>query len=323
MARPLRVEYEGAFYHVTSRGNERGKIFFSDGDYEKFLSYLRDAKEKYGFVLHGYVLMTNHYHLLMETPEANLSKVMHYLNGAYTTYINVKRKRNGHLFQGRYKSIIIDRDGYLGELTRHIHLNPVRAGIVLKPEEYPYSSYRAYMKQQKDDLVSTEVVLQLVGGGEDKAQRRYRAFVEAGIGRELENPTKDVYGGMILGGTQFVKETLRKLKDEYLGKTEISHRRTLKSAEMSDEIMEKVARRYQISTEEILEGSHREARKVAVYLLKKHTGMANRTIGERFRGLGYSAVTKIHRRLEEAMRKNRRLRSLVSSVEQDMSHVKG
>ena len=159
---------------MTSRGNERGKIFFSDEDHKKFLSYLREAKEKYGIVLHCYVLMTNHYHLLIETPQGNLSKAMHYLNGSYTTYINVKRKRSGHLFQGRFKSIVVDRDSYLGELSRYIHLNPVRAGLAQKPEDYPFSSYRAYLKPTKDDLVSTEALLDLVGGGKDRARRRYR-----------------------------------------------------------------------------------------------------------------------------------------------------
>ena len=323
MARPLRVEYEGAFYHVTSRGNDRGKIFFSEADYKKFLSYLKEAKEKYDIVLQCYVLMTNHYHLLMETPEANLSKVMHYLNGSYNTYINVKRKRSGHLFQGRFKSIIVDRDSYLGELSRYIHLNPVRAGIVAKPEDYAHSSYHAYLSGKKDDLVSTEALFELVGGGKDKARSRYRAFVEAGTGRELENPTAKIYGGMILGGAKFIKETLRKLKEEYLGKPEISHRRTLKSAEMADEIMSAVGGRYKISGEGSAAGRQREARNVAIYLLKKHTGMTNRATGERCGGLTYSAITKACGKLEGEMAKNRRLQTLVARVEKDLSRFKG
>lgn len=323
MARPLRLEYEGAFYHVTSRGNDRGDIFFSEADYRKFLSYLKEAKEKYGIVLHCYVLMTNHYHLLMETPEANHSKVMHYLNGSYTTYINVKRKRSGHLFQGRFKSISVDRDSYLGELSRYIHLNPVRAGIVSKPEDYPRSSYHAYFSGKRDDLVNTEVLLEVVGGGKDKARRRYRAFVEAGLGLELDNPTEKVYGGMILGKTEFIKETLLKLKEECMGKLEISHRRTLKSAELGDEIMAAVAGRYQTSVEEITTGRPREARNVAVYLLKKHTSMSNRAIGEQCGGLTYSAVTKVCGRLEGEMEKSRRLRTIVGRIEGDLSHFKG
>src|SRR5512136_2688119 len=116
MARPLRIEYEGAFYHVTSRGNERRNIFFSRSDYYKFLSYLEAAQGKYHFLLHCYVLMPNHYHLLLETPSPNLRQVLHYLNGSYTNFVNLKRGHCGHLFQGRYKAILVDRDNYLLEL---------------------------------------------------------------------------------------------------------------------------------------------------------------------------------------------------------------
>ena len=116
MARPLRIVYEGAFYHITARGNERKKIFVSDTDYEKFLSYLTDTLQKYDVILHSYVLMANHYHLIAETPKANLSAFMHDLGSSYTTYFNLKRRRAGHLFQGRYKAFLIDVDNYLLEL---------------------------------------------------------------------------------------------------------------------------------------------------------------------------------------------------------------
>jgi putative transposase len=122
MARPLRVEYEGAFYHVTSRGNEKKEIFFSPEDYEQFKTYLYEAREKFGYKLHAYVLMTNHFHLLIETPEANLNRLMHYINGSYTGYFNRHNRRVGHLFQGRYKAILVDRDSYLVELSRYMHL---------------------------------------------------------------------------------------------------------------------------------------------------------------------------------------------------------
>jgi REP element-mobilizing transposase RayT len=113
MARPLRIEYEGAFYHVTARGNDRKNICFAKSDYEKFKAYLKEAQEKYGYLLHCYVLMANHYHLLIETPRGNPSRVMHYVNASYTNFINRKRKRAGHLFQGRYKAILIEHDSYL------------------------------------------------------------------------------------------------------------------------------------------------------------------------------------------------------------------
>ena len=145
MARPLRIEYKGAFYHITARGNERKRIFFSKADYEKFKDYLGKAQDKYGYLLHCYMLMTNHYHMLIETPNPNMSKLMHYLNGSYTGYINRRRKRSGHLFQGRYKAILVDADSYFLELSRYIHLNPVRANIVSNPEDCPYSSYSTYI----------------------------------------------------------------------------------------------------------------------------------------------------------------------------------
>ena len=128
MSRPLRIEYPGAFYHVTSRGNERKMVFQNSRDRERYLSYLESAHERYGAVIHVYCLMGNHYHLLLETPRGNLSQIIHHINGAYTTYFNVKRDRSGHLFQGRFKGILVEKDAYCKELSRYIHLNPVRAG---------------------------------------------------------------------------------------------------------------------------------------------------------------------------------------------------
>ena len=162
MARPLRIEYPGAYYHVTARGNERKRIYFNKTDYVKFRGYIENAQEKYGCLLHVYVFMTNHYHMILETPQANISKVMHFINGSYTNYINKKRDRSGHLFQGRFKAILIDRDNYLLELSRYIHLNPVRANIVEKPEEYINSSYRSYVENRQDDIVHPDQILQMI-----------------------------------------------------------------------------------------------------------------------------------------------------------------
>ena len=145
MARPLRIEYPGAYYHITSRGNERKAIFKNNTDRISFLSYLKSAFLRYGATIHVYCLMNNHYHLLLETPKGNLSKIMHHINGAYTTYYNVKHRRAGQLTQGRYKAILVHADTYAGELSRYIHLNPVRAGMVDMPEKYTWSSYQYYM----------------------------------------------------------------------------------------------------------------------------------------------------------------------------------
>lgn len=136
MARQPRIEYEGAFYHITSRGNLKGKIFFEQTDREKFLNILKITRVRYAYYLHAYVLMDNHYHLLIETPLPNLNQAMQNINTSYTVYINKKYGRSGHLFQGRYKAIVIDKDSYLLTVSRYIHLNPVSAGIVEAPEQH-------------------------------------------------------------------------------------------------------------------------------------------------------------------------------------------
>jgi len=201
MARALRIEYKGAFYHVTSRGNERKNIFFARSDYLKFQAYLEEAGKKYGYFLHSYVLMPNHYHLLIETPKGNLSKLMHYINGSYTNYINRRKGRSGHLFQGRYKSILVDCDRYFLELSRYIHLNPVKAGIVKMPQDYPYSSYRAFIANKKEKgIVQRDLIWGMISKHLKASAAQYRAFVEQSIYGALESPLKDVYAGAILGG---------------------------------------------------------------------------------------------------------------------------
>ena len=149
MARPLRIEYPNAFYHITSRGNERRAIFGSTGDYARFLGYLQSATERYGARIHCFCLMPNHYHLLLETPRANLRRILHHLNTGYTNYFNTKTERVGHLFQGRYRAVLVEKDAYALELSRYIHLNPVRANLVKEPSQYSWSSYSPYVEKEK------------------------------------------------------------------------------------------------------------------------------------------------------------------------------
>ena len=137
MARPLRLEFAGALYHVTSRGNERKPIFLDETDFDGFSQILSEVCERYNWVIHSYCLMNNHYHLLVETPDANLSKGMRQLNGVYTQWFNRKQRRVGHLFQGRYKAILVEKDAYLLELSRYIILNPIRAHMVDNLSEWP------------------------------------------------------------------------------------------------------------------------------------------------------------------------------------------
>jgi REP element-mobilizing transposase RayT len=228
MARPLRIEYPGAFYHVTSRGNERKAIFQSNRDREKFLEYLGSASERYGAVIHVYCLMDNHYHLLLETPEGNLAQIMRHINGAYTTYFNVKRKRSGHLFQGRYKAILVEADSYATELSRYIHLNPVRVGLVEPPEDYLWSSFRYYVGDSEAPIwLKMEFVLEYFGARESEARRMYRQFVLDAVGVELPCPLNEVVASTLLGSGKFIDEILQRYLDGNTSDRDLPARREL------------------------------------------------------------------------------------------------
>ncbi len=323
MARPLRIEYEGAFYHVTARGNERKNIYYSKADYERFKRYLLEAKKKYNCIFHCYALMGNHYHLLIETPQANLNKIMHYINGSYTTYINIRRKRSGHLFQGRYKAILVDKDSYIMELSRYIHLNPVRAKITEMPEDYPHSSYKDYISGGKEDIISEDFILSMLSKENGAARKKYKAFTEMAIGAEIEDPTKKVYGGMILGGREFIKENLKKLKRNYLLKEEISHRKALKSTKEIGDILDGVCEHFKISRKDALKDKRGDIRKIAIYLMKAHTCAKNRQIGELMGNASYSAVAKTYQRFKRKMEKDAKPRKRINKIEAKLSFVKG
>lgn len=323
MARPLRIEYEGAVYHVTGRGNEQRKIFFSRKDYEKFKEYLSDAVDKYGFILHGYVLMTNHYHLIIETPEKNLSKIMHHVNSSYTTYINIKRKRSGHLLQGRFKSIVVEKDSYLLELSRYLHLNPVRANMTQLPEDYRYSSYGSYTTAATDKLVNTTTILEMLASKPDVARQKYRSFVESALDQVNESPLKKVYGGIILGNVDFIKEALGKIEDERLQKEETSNRRSLRASQLPEETVSTTCAHYGLLPEELASTARNDVRKMCMYLLKKHTSVSNREIGELLGGMGAVAVAKAYQRFAKELADDAQLKKELQELQRKMSHVKG
>jgi putative transposase len=305
MARPLRIEYPGAYYHVTSRGNEQKDIFKSQRDREKFLEYLASATERYKAVIHAYCLMSNHFHLLLETPEANLGQIMRHINGAYTTYFNIKRKRAGHLFQGRYKAILIEADEYLTELSRYIHLNPVRVGIVEKPEQYQWSSYRSYAGHSNPpEWLRTGFILGCFASNFADAQGIYRTFVEDRIGKEFESPLKGTIGSSILGSTAFVEE----ISTTYLqGKVDcnIPALRQLATRPTLEEILK--AAKDEIPDDEKL------ARRASIHLCHKHSGLRLGEIGENF-NVRDTAISEASRRFARDLEKDGKLREVVARI---------
>jgi len=321
MGRPLRVEYAGALYHITSRGNERKKIFLEGGDRKKFLGILEDYHDRYGILIHSYVLMDNHYHLILETPKGNLLKVMHGLNGGYTGYFNRKYGRSGHLFQGRYKGIIIDKDSYLIPLSRYVHLNPVRAKIVERPEHYRWSSYLGYIGRGKEyGWVEYSWILSQFWSRRLGAKRKYKEYTEEALKKKVENPIKSLHSQVILGGEEFIK----RIRGILMGKAlshEIVERKRLMEYPLLDEVVRRVAKAFKIDEEVIRAkgGRANTARRAALYLAQRYTGLSNNAIGALLGGIHYSAVSKASGRLREEMISDQRLSKLVDELD---SHFK-
>ena len=306
MARPLRITYPGAFYHVTSRGNEQNDVFKSQRDREKFLEYLASATERYGAVIHTYCLLSNHYHLLLETPEGNLSQIMRHVNGAYTTYFNVKRKRAGHLFQGRFKAILVEADEYALELSRYIHLNPVRAVMVSRPEEYRWSSYNNYIGQDNAPLwLKMETILDYFSSSAKEARQQYRSFVEDLLGKEYDSPFKNTFGAAVLGSAEFIETVTREhLSEKEIDRT-VSGIRQFKTKPEPKEILKAVAA--------IMGENKKLSRQVGMYLSHKYSGKKLREIGELF-GVGETAIAEARRLLSRKMETDKQLCGEVEKV---------
>jgi REP element-mobilizing transposase RayT len=225
MARPLRLEFTDALYHITSRGDRQEDIYEDDDDRKAFLSVLEGVCETYNWVCHAYCLMSNHYHLLIETPDANLSRGMRQLNGVYTQTFNRAHGRAGHVFQGRYKAILVEKESYLLELSRYIVLNPVRAGMVTSPGDWPWSSYRATVGQVKGPgYLNVDWVLAAFAIRKSLAIERYKKFVAEGKGQP--SPWTLLQNQIYLGSEQFV-EKMQSLVDgdKQLGEIPSSQRR--------------------------------------------------------------------------------------------------
>lgn len=274
MARPLRLEFSGALYHITSRGNRREDIFENDTDRTRFLALLNDVCEAHYWVCHAYCLMGNHYHLLIETPDANLSKGMRQLNGVYTQTFNRAHGRVGHLFQGRYKAILVEKENYLLELSRYIVLNPVRAGMVRSAADWAWSSYQATVGQSNGpDCLNTEWILASFGKRKSLAIEKFRRFVSEGKGQP--SPWKFLRNQVYLGGDKFVHKMQSLIDgDRDLSEVPAAHRRPLPQT---------LDYYYQASNQD---------RNSAIASAYRNGGYTLKEIGDHF-GLHYSSVSGI------------------------------
>lgn len=273
MARSLRIEFPGALYHLTSRGDGQERIYISEEDRNLFLNILSDVCLRYRWICYAYCLMDNHYHLLIETPVGNLSKGMQLLNGVYTQKFNRIHKRVGHIFQGRFKGILVDKDSYLLELSRYIVLNPVRAKMVALPHEWKWSSYLGtILKDSNPNWLHVDKILCLFSEEVSVAIQKYQEFIIDGM--SSRSPWNDLKKQIYLGNEEFINEMLKKIDSQMslidIPKTQYEiERYTLKEIEQNA-----------------------VTRNEGIYIAYRSGQFSLKEIGDYF-GLHYSSVSKI------------------------------
>jgi REP element-mobilizing transposase RayT len=357
MARPLRVEFEGALYHLTARGNGRQIIFADDDDCTCFMQILGLGLKRFDVELHGFVLMKNHFHLLAQTRRANLSRWMHWLLVTYTVYFQRRHRRvgEGHLFQGRFKSILVEAEGYLLTLSRYIHLNPVRGARLGRGElaerrqrlrAWRWSSYRSYagLAETPAVLSETAVLGEMSRSLPARAsmaecRRSYRQFVEEGLIDGKASPWEVLQAQSILGSESFlqtIKDRVAQSKERLQRRNEITPiRRLMKSARGTHDgsaeeaippakVIAYVAHLYRLDAREMTAAKSQrgwcEGRGVAMVLIRHLCGLTYRQIGELFEGMAYPAVAQRIQRVEQRNR-GKRLRFSLERLTRTMSRM--
>ena len=291
MARPLRIEYPGAVYHVICRGNNRQNIFKDDRDrkryFNKLISYC-DLKE---VSLLCYCLLSNHIHLLMETPQGNLSKLMQPFQTSYTMYFNRRHHRSGHVFEQRYKAFVIDRDNYLLQVSRYIHRNAVEARLVHRPQDYFWSSYGAYVNGRRVRGLTTATVLEQMGGKQQDQIRNYRKYVESSAEGMSEDPPPTIKQ-VVIGDEQFAEEVSKK------------RRPGIVTCTLSD-VEKAICQVTQIDREELARPQRtpavNRARELFMYLARRHTDASLREVAQRLRVRDISTVSHGEKRVTQRL----------------------
>ncbi|MGD9180025.1 MAG: transposase [Desulfobacterales bacterium] len=310
MSRSWRIEYEGALYHLLSRGNEGKDIFDDDRDRTIFLDTVGEMSERFEMIVYAYVLMRNHYHLMVRTERANLKKAMHWFGTTYTQRFNIRHSRNGHLFQGRYKSILVQNDAYLLQLSCYIHRNPLRAGVVKRLADYRWSSYLAYAYGRKaPEWLQTELILSLFD-----AKDRYKSYRKKvqGYAKEEKQLWEDLRHGLFLGSKSFVEQIRR----EFLpAEPEPAIAQQAQLAKHYDpiRILHKAERILKCDVKHFLKagrvsGAEKETRDLMIFLIWNAGVLTNDQIGRLF-GVSFSAVSHAVKSLKARMQEDPKLQA--------------
>lgn len=332
MPRHLRVKFPGAIYHVTIRGNARQNIFVDDHDRWRFLTRLAESVETYGVRLYLFCLMNNHVHLVLETPDTNLSRFMQSLETGYTVYYNLRHGTSGHLFQGRYGAKLVEGDEYLLKLSRYVHLNAVFVGRVKGLplgerisclRDYRWSSYRSYIgKEKRLKYVAYGPILAQAGAKKSRQQREYRRFVEEGVA-ETDRDFRAILKGsaLAIGGDGFcawVRDLCNDLAEKAAKPEDVSFRRQIQRL-ASAEVLEVVSRHVGVSAESLREKRRNSlARPVAARMLVKYAGLTNREIAGILGVKSGVAVGMQARKAIVAMQSDKKAARLITAIEEDL-----
>jgi REP element-mobilizing transposase RayT len=312
MSRPLRIAYENAFYHITSRGHRKENIFLDEKDKKVFTQKLDETLTKYVITCYTYCLMDNHYHLFIKTAKPNISQALHYLNSSYANWFRTRYQLTGSVFQGRYKSILVDADNYALVLSAYIHLNPLRAGIVNQLEDYPWSSYLDYLQFRKPLInnFDSSLVLHFFSLDYTSSIRQYQEYIWQN--QELEDLLTQSYRHIALGRDQFIEKIKLKIEDRGLTR-EIPITHSL-SFYRTEEIFNKMCKVLQIDQAKIFNrGRGNIYRSLGLYLIKKLTSLRLSQIGQIF-DMDYSAVSQAVKRFEQKCKENKKVEQMKEKI---------
>jgi putative transposase len=307
MARPLRIDIEDGVYHVTSRGWERRVVVRDDRDRQRWLELLDRVATRCGWRVFAWALMNNHFHLYLRTPRPNLSAGMHDLNSAYASGFNRRWRRCGALFQGRFKAVLVEKESHALELSRYLHLNPARAGIVERPEEYAWSSYQDYLGRRRAPAwLDWETVVAELAKELSPARSAYRRFVEAGLREPPKSPLAAAVGGMFLGSVEWVDWWRRRLAAEPV-REDVPLQRELAWRPTLEDVAGAVSEAFGVELAELCESRRHgnEARSAAIYLARRVTDEAVGVIGTYFGGVSMAAICKTVARAENRRQEDR------------------
>jgi REP element-mobilizing transposase RayT len=329
MARALRIQYPGAFYHVTCRGNERRAIFWCRGDRKVFLEKLALSSGIYNISILAYVLMTNHFHLLLTTPDGNLSEFMRHFNISYTAVFNRRHNRVGHLYQGRYKAFLVEADSYLLEVSRYIHLNPIKTGALKGKElqekrdalaKYEASSLGGYLwREKRSDFVNYNFVLDFMGGDTPKGRKAYGEFVDRGVAEDLDSPLDLGKGAGIIGTEEFVEWVKTEFVDKKGRERERPALRQLKKLFSPEQLVEHYIGLVGEDRKDVLaRGRNTISRAMLMEFLYRFCHITQSEIGQIAGGIDYSAVSQARSRLRKNLSQNKELKQKFEAIERQL-----